>query len=407
MNQTPLFPSRLSPRCTQPGAALRRGLALLALSGLAGCDSYLPYDGPRTSVVESAATDKTMQGIEVVPVSYAIAARLTAEANAQGFSGFFTDSSYNGQLVAPGDALAVMIWESPPAMLFPATTTIGSAADGVAQPGASVSLPGQVVDDAGNITIPYAGQVHVAGLTPSQVGARIAKLLAGKANHPQVLVQLAQNKAQSVTIVGAVQHSLDVPITPGGLRLLNALAEAGGVRGQVEQTAIQLTRSGQTVTVPLQTILMNPAENILLQPGDVVTALYQPLRVTLLGAAGSNKVINFSSGQTSLAEALAKAGGLDDNRSDSHGVFVFRFVDPKALDWPTKPKLLVHGKVPVIFAFNMSNPATFFAAQAFQMQNQDLVYISNAPITSLSKVLNVVGAIVYPFSTLNNYGLLK
>ncbi len=405
MNQPPLLSFRPLRRRPQLDAALRRGLALLALSGLAGCDSYLPYAGPRTGVVESAATDKTMQGIEVVPVSYAIAARLTAEANTQGFSGFFADSSYNGQLVAPGDALSVTIWESPPAMLFPAANA--NATSGTAQPGASVSLPGQVVDDAGNITIPYAGQVHVAGLTPSQIGARIAGLLMGKANHPQVLVQLAQNKAQSVTVVGAVQHSLDVQITPGGLRLLNALAEASGVSGPVEQTAIQITRGGQTATLPLQSILMNPAENILLQPGDVVTALYQPLRVTLLGAAGSNRVINFSSGQTSLAEALAKAGGLDDNRSASHGVFVFRFVDPKALDWPTPPKLLVHGKVPVIFAFDMSDPATFFAAQSFQMQNQDLIYISDAPSSSLSKVLNVVGAIVYPFSTLNNYGVLK
>ncbi|WP_261144779.1 polysaccharide biosynthesis/export family protein, partial [Streptococcus mitis] len=79
------------------------------------------------------------------------------------------------------------------AMLFPAANA--NATSGTAQPGASVSLPGQVVDDAGNITIPYAGQVHVAGLTPSQIGARIAGLLMGKANHPQVLVQLAQNKA--------------------------------------------------------------------------------------------------------------------------------------------------------------------------------------------------------------------
>lgn len=382
---------------------LRNMGMVVSLLALSRC-TYLPYDGPTTSAVQDAGSSTSMNGIEVVPVNYAVATELTNAEEDRSFSSLFFEQKYDTQEVAPGDTLDVFVWEAAPAMLFGPTASAGTAQGGSTS---MEKLPPQMVNSDGNISVPFVGQVHVVGLTPTQVGQLIQRDLQGQANQPQVMVQLATNKAQTVTVVGAVKNSMDVPLIPGGIRLLDALAQAGGVEGPVGQVAIQLSRDGQDDTLPLQTILKNPAENIYLQPGDVVTALDQPLKVTVLGATGSSKVIDFAKGNASLLEILGQAGGLQDNAANPAGVFVFRFASPTALRWPTPPTHLLNGKVPTIFTFNLSDPATFFAAQAFQMQNQDLVYVSEAPVQDLQKVLNVVAGIAYPFSTLYNYGALK
>ena len=56
-----------------------------------------------------------------------------------------------------------------------------------------------------------------------------------------------------------------------------------------------------------------------------------------LGSTGRNEEINFEAQGITLAQALARAGGLNDARSDARGVFIFRFEPKAALDWPRQP----------------------------------------------------------------------
>jgi polysaccharide export outer membrane protein len=347
----------------------------------------------------------SLKGIELVKVNYAIASELRADVAQQRFSGFFAGNAQADNVVAPGDVLQVFVWEAPPAMLFSsqALASSGQVGGGTGM----VSLPRETIDNAGNIEVPFAGSIHAAGLTLEQIEALITTKLAGKANAPQVLVQLVTNNTQDITVVGNVAHSMEVPLNPGGIQLLRAIALAGGVTQPVEKTSIQLSRDGQIAVLPLETVLTNPAENITLAAGDVVTALYQPLSFTVLGATARNAEINFPASGISLAQAMAKVGGVDDNRSNPAGVFLFRFESPKALSWPVPPTTLVQGKVPTIFQFNLTDPATFFAAQTFPVENHDLIYVSNAPVTDLQKVLNVVGSVVYPFQTMQTMGVIK
>ena len=373
--------------------------------GLGGCSSYLPEGGPNTASVEAAPQDRSLHGIELIKVNYAIANQLRTELEQNQFPSYFRGPDHTEHHVAPGDVLQIFIWEAPPAMLFaPPTAT----ADGMTTGGTGmITLPDQTVDNAGDINVPFAGRVNVGGLALSQVEALIASRLQGKANQPQVLVSLEMNNTQDITVVGNVARSMEVPINPGGIRLLRALAMAGGVVAPVEQTSIQLSRDGHVATLPLLTVLNNPDENIPLQAGDVVTALNQPFSFTVLGATGQNAEFNFKESGFSLAQAISLAGGANDNRSNPSGVFLFRFLPPDALSWPVPPHALVQGKVPTIFQFDLRDPATFFAAQAFPMQDHDLIYVTNAPSIQLGKVLNLVGQIAYPFTTLQTMGVIK
>lgn len=378
--------------------------AALVLATLGGCSTFVAGAGPRTASITNASQTSSLRGIELVNVNYAIANKLTQDNAARRFSSFFTEPKLADYHVGAGDVLQVYIWEAPPAMLF---TPQALNATGIVSGGTgTVVLPEQIVGNAGDVTVPFAGKIHVDGLTLSQIEAQIVSRLNGKANHPQVIVRLARNNTQNVTVVGNVQHSMEVPITPGGVKLLRALALSGGVTKPVEKSTIQISRDGRVMTLPLEAILRSPEDNIFLRPGDVVTALYQPLSFTALGAIGKNGEVDFEANGINLAQALARIGGLDDNRSNPAGVFLFRLVPANALPWPQKPTTLIDGKVPTIFQFNLRDPATFFVAQSFPVENKDLIYVSDAPAADLQKVLNVVGSIVYPFQTLNAFGVI-
>lgn len=249
--------------------------------------------------------------------------------------------------------------------------------------------------------MPFAGEVPVAGKTPQKIQAVIAERLNGKANQPQVLVRVTHNATSNVTIVGEVGQSTRMPLTAKGERLLDAIAAAGGVRQPVSKITVQLTRGSQVQSMSLESIIEDPRQNVRLEPGDVVTALYQPLSFTVLGATGKNEEINFEAQGISLAQALARAGGVQDVSADASGVFIFRFEDPKTLSpgegvGPTTPD----GKVPVVYRANLKNPATFLVAQNFPMHNKDVIYVANAPSAELQKFLNILTSSIYSVSSL-------
>ncbi len=95
--------------------------------------------------------------------------------------------------IGVGDAVAVSIWEVGSAGLFagPAASLRGTAADVRGRRRRLVDRHhplAQIVSADGDILVPFAGRVHVAGLTPAQAEAAIRGRLEGKAMEPQVLV---------------------------------------------------------------------------------------------------------------------------------------------------------------------------------------------------------------------------
>lgn len=296
-----------------------------------------------------------------------------------------------------GDTIEVSIWEAPPATLF-------AAAQADAKTGASGAhatvLPDQMIDGDGNVSVPFIGLVRAAGRTPTQLQREIMGRLKYMAHDPQVLVKLSRNVTSYVTVVGDVANSNRMQLTARGERVLDALASAGGVRQAIDKITIQVTRGDKVVSLPLETVIRDPRQNVPLHAGDVVTALFQPYSFTSLGATGKNQEFNFEAQGITLAQALARAGGLQDSRSDPRGVFIFRLEDANALHWPNAPvRTTADGKVPVVYRVNLKDPNSFFVAQSFMIDNKDLLYVSNAPVTEIQKVLNLVFSVAYPVVT--------
>lgn len=391
----------LSTRCH----LLATGACLLVLGGCSNFGS----GGPRSGSVNAAdKTSYAQSQIHVVEVTDSVARRLVAASRSQGLAEALGDAAPVGALVGRGDVLDVTIWEAPPAMLFGATAGGGgsvsvSNASASAATGRNSPLPEQMVDDRGQITVPFAGQIAAAGRTVNQIAADITTRLRGLANSPQVIVRISRNVTSNVTVVGDVASATRMVLTPRGERLLDALAVAGGVRQPVNKMTLQVTRGRKTAAMPLEAIIKDPAQNIRLASDDVVTALYQPYSFTALGASGTNAEINFEGTGLTLSQALGRIGGLRDERANPKGVFIFRLEDPEALSegqrgGPTTPD----GKVPVIYRVDLANPATFFVAQGFPIRNRDVVYVSNAPIADFQKFVVMVSQLAITGLSISN-----
>ena len=373
---------------------------LLALQGCATTSAWLPASGPSAHDI-TGAPQQDNSSIKVINVDDTVIRRLLEERKHTYFSTQFPSKLASTYFVGPGDVLSISLWEAPPATLF-SSAPLDSAGGSTTR---MVSFPEQMVSAEGTINIPFAGMIHVSGHSPQQIQTMIEKKLHGKAHDPQVLVRMAKNTTSTVTIVGDVGRSLQMPLTAKGDRLLDALAAAGGVQQSVGKETIQLARNGHVVSMPLKHVIQDPRQNVPLAPGDVITVTNQPLSLIVLGATTQNKELNFESQGISLAQALGRVGGLQDARADARGIFVFRLADDTDLGVsdPKAPKT-ADGKVPVVYVLDMRNPGSMLMAQGFKMHNNDVLYVSNAPAAELQKFLNIVTSSVYSITSLKTIG---
>jgi polysaccharide export outer membrane protein len=372
-------------------------LAVLLVAGLGGCvdsSGWLATSGPSRAKVEDQ--QQATPQIPVVEIDDEVARRLLAAQAHSSFADAMPSPAQGaGDLVlGPGDVLAVSVWEAAPAVLFSVSTSTEPTATGV--PVRATTFPDQVVAADGTISIPFAGLIPAAGKSPRQVESEIAARLIKKANQPQVLVSVSRNVSANVTVVGEVNQSLRMPLTAKGERVLDALAAAGGVRQPIGKITIQLSRGERVLSMPLDAIVQDSKQNVILEGGDVLAALYQPLSFTALGATGKNDEVNFEAQGISLAQALGRVNGLLDNRSDARGVFIFRFeeralVKSGAQEPPTAPD----GTVPVVYRIDLKDPRSFLIAQDFPMRNKDVMYVANASSAELNKFLQILSTSIY------------
>jgi polysaccharide biosynthesis/export protein len=396
----------MSPRASRAGHGVRCSYWLLTialLAGLSGCESgWLAASGPsRSHIVEQK---EATARIPVIDVNDEVARKLLLAQAHSSFADALPPGTTSPELVlGPGDVLTVSIWEAAPAVLFGVSSSADAAATGVTT--RSTTFPEQMVAADGTISIPFAGLVKATGKSPHEIAAEIAARLRGKANQPQVLVSVSHNVTSNVTVVGEVTQSLRMPLTAKGERVLDALAAAGGVRQPLGKITIQLSRADQVLTMPLDAIVQDPKQNVILERGDVLAALYQPLSFTALGATGKNDEINFEAQGITLAQALGRINGLQDARSDARGIFIFRFEDRSLVTagagpLPTTPE----GTVPVVYRLDLKDPRSFLIAQDFPMHNKDVIYVANASSAELQKFLTILSTSIYSIYSVIHIG---
>lgn len=388
-------------RSTSPFRAAPRVVIVAALAALlAGCTS-LGAAGPSAGQVKRIeGQDYAGQQIALIDLDPQTRQRVAAFEQSRGLAERLGEGDVGAWLIGPGDVIDIALWEAPPAVLFGS----GGMIPGLDAGAQNRAVLQQVVDSAGAITVPFAGRIEVGGRSPAEVERAIVQRLQGRANDPQASVRLAQNDSRNVTVLGEVAASRRVPIGPRGERLLDIIASAGGPRAPVHQTTVQVSRAGTSATMPLEAIIAAPAQNIRMKPEDVVTVLHQPYSFIALGAVARSAEIPFEGRGISLAQALARVGGLRDNQANIRGVFLFRLEDPAALDPAARGTTPAtgDGRVPVVYRLDLSDARGFFVAQDFMIRDSDVIYVSTAPGAELREFLSTVTSLAFSAIAIGN-----
>jgi len=372
--------------------------ALSATLGLAGC-SDLPSAGPSASAVVSAGGDSQLsRQFELVNID-ASTIEVLGRRPRSSFAARFGDHRLSAEpVIGVGDVVTVTIWEASSGGLFSSPAALERLSAGAN----SATIPEQVVGRDGSISVPYAGRIVVAGKTTRAVQLVIQRALEGKAIQPQVLVNDTKPISNTVSIGGeGVGQAQRLPLSVKGDKLLEVIAQAGGVKLQVNEIYVVLQRGGVTERVPLARVTEDSRENIFMRPGDVVTLVRDPQTFMVSGAANGNAELPFSGDTLSLAQALSRIGGLSDYRADARGVFVFRYESPAVLHAirPDSPLAHGQGRVPVVYRLNRQDPNSLFMEQRFQITSRDLIYISDAPTVELQKAVDIFNGIVAPITS--------
>ena len=197
------------------------------------------------------------------------------------------------------------------------------------------------INSEGDLTFPVLGTVHAGGLTVEQLEANLTVRLRAFVLNPQVTVTVAQFRSEPVFFVGAFRSPGIYPLQ-GRRTLLEMLQAVGGLQPNTSRR-IKVTRRKEFGTIPLPNATedtdgktstveisigslrdnVNPAEDIVLQPYDVISVERAEM-VYVNGNVG--RVGGFELGDResiTLVQLIAMAGGLSKD-ADAEKALVLR-----------------------------------------------------------------------------------
>lgn len=342
----------------------------------------MPANGPASYDVKSE------RAYEPDSLPYAVV-RVTPEAEGTiaeynpRISGTFPDRRKPKELrFGIGDIVGISIFESSSGGLFiPPEASV--------RPGNFIDIRNQPVNTKGYISIPYASRKILAkGKTPDEVEAEIVDALKDRAVDPQAVVTLVEQRTSLISVLGDVNNPSRFPATPEGEKLLDVLTRAGGPKSQGYDSWVIVERDKKRGLAPFGALIYEPSNNIWIHPHDTIYLYREPQTFVVFGASGTQGLFNFEAWRLSLAEALAKAGGLADLQADPASVFLYRG-EPREL----AARLGVNCDrfkgpiIPIVYHINLRDPASYFLTTRFQIRNKDVIYAPNNPTVDAAKAM--------------------
>ena len=208
------------------------------------------------------------------------------------------------------------------------------------------------INESGEIALKVIGKVAVAGLTSTQIEAKLKALLeANILNRATVSVQVIEFASKPISVVGAVVRPGRIGAT-GNTTLIQAITQAGGLRdGHGKELYVLRTGSNglsEQVSINVDELLVQgrPELNIPLAPNDLVNVpVDTPIAIYVMGEVMKPGKIDFRSSQTpTLLQALAAAGGPTDRASKN--VIIKRTVNGRQERIELNYKKILRGDVP-------------------------------------------------------------
>jgi polysaccharide export outer membrane protein len=376
--------------------------------------TFLPSSGPSLTRVKSHANQRKFDGQYVlIPVSKRVVDVLGEKAelaeSPRNKINLTTKSSIMQRLfrqgtpellggkpsdsVVQGDVIKVTIFDAGGSLF--ATPIMPN---GLSQTGAIPhDIPPQLVDNSGEIMVPYAGRIMARGRSVEQIQDEIQTKLKGKTVDPQVVVTIGERKGgDCVSVLGDVRSPSRVPVSLAGTRLLDALAQAGGSTGKEYETVVSVNRGGTTRTALLSEIFESPSKNIFLLFGDSIIVRVRAQKYLCFGANNRLAEVPFDDDHLTLAKALARVGGADDNQANPSAILLYRIEPREKIEAMGLKAVGNEPACPVIYRLDLTQADGFFLARNFSMRDHDIIYTTSAGSIGVRKFLGLIGSIFAP-----------
>lgn len=276
--------------------------------------------------------------------------------------------------VGAQDVLSVVVWDHPELTLPQGQYR-------------STQESGYVVRADGTIFYPYAGRVPVAGKTTGEIRDQLTRLLEPYLKNPQIDVNVVGFHSKRFQLAGAIVKPGLYPITNVPLTVSQAIAQAGGAlllqqasggtqipHELADLSHVLLIRDGERQELNLRAYYQrgDQRQDRLLQPGDIIVVPDNSFnQVHLLGELRNPGNYPVSGDELNLAQALGAAGGVDLTTADTSHIFVFRGARGK----------------PQVFWLDSGSPASLLLATRFQLQPQDVVYVSTSDLSRFNRIV--------------------
>lgn len=203
--------------------------------------------------------------------------------------------------VGVGDVLAVMVYGRP-------DLSTGVTATGLTTT-AAIATRGSRVDGSGNIHLPLAGTVHVAGLSVKAIADSVEISLSRFVKEPSVVVEVMEYRSKPIYLMGQFRtpgvYYMDRPMTfLQGITLGNGFDPSANLRG------VRMLRDKKIAPVDVYSLILDGRieQNVWLRPGDTIFLPdNRTLNVFVFGAVNKPGPIPMPQGRMNLLEAIAAA----------------------------------------------------------------------------------------------------
>ena len=270
--------------------------------------------------------------------------------------------------VGSGDVLNIVVYDHP-------ELTIPTGGE------RSAVEAGNIVRSDGTIFYPFIGRVHVEGKTTEEIRLQLTRGLSNFLTEPQIDVFIAAYNSKRFHVTGAVSAPGSVPVTNLPMTILDAVNEVGGPTENAFWHEMFLFRNGTEEELSLFSLISegDQRQNRLLRDGDL---LHIPSAdnqgVAMLGQVRSPGNLRMNRERLSLTDALARAGGVNEQTARPSGIFVLRRNEPGA------------AKIATVYQLDISNAIALTMASNFQLEPKDVVYVTTAPIARWNRVISLL-----------------
>ena len=120
------------------------------------------------------------------------------------------------------------------------------------------------------------------------------------------------------------------------------------------------------------------SQNFLLKNGDVVyIPTNEQMKVHIMGEVTKQTTLRMDPSGMNLTEALGEAAGINNNIASAKGVFVIR-----------AEAGMPNNKIGRIYQLDLSDASAHVMGTQFQLQPNDVVYVTAAPVARWNRVMS-------------------